>query len=110
MDALQCSIVPLFRPISKFPHIRRDLALLLGESIPAADVVRAAHDIVGDLLSHVEIFDIYQGEGIDLGQKSLALGLTFQDPSRTLIDSEVDTAFGNVVTGLEQRFNATMRT
>ena len=61
------------------------------------------------LLVNLELFDEYRGEGIDSGRKSLALGLTLQDTSRTLNEVDVDTVVGRVVAGLEADFNAQLR-
>ena len=66
-------------------------------------------EFAGDQLVNVEVFDVYVGKSIESGQKSVALGLTFQDPSRTLIDSEIDELQSHVVESLGKQFNATMR-
>jgi phenylalanyl-tRNA synthetase beta chain len=64
---------------------------------------------VGEKLVDVRLFDVYEGEGIDSNEKSLALGLTFQDRSRTLKDQEVNDLVDAVVSQLKQQFNAALR-
>ncbi len=101
--------VPVFEPLSRFPVIRRDLALIVDEAVSA----RAVQDCIGqaasDVLKNLQLFDVYRGEGIDSGKKSLALGLTLQAASRTLTDDEVDVLIGNVVAVLQQQLGATLR-
>jgi phenylalanyl-tRNA synthetase beta chain len=66
-------------------------------------------ETAGSLLANLELFDEYRGEGIDSGRKSLALGLTFQDTSRTLIDKDVETAVGRVLDALRSGFDGQLR-
>jgi len=108
-DALSTAKLPKFHEISRFPAIRRDLALLLAVTVPAQEVLDAVQVAAGRLLVNLELFDEYRGEGIDSGRKSLALGLTFQDTSRTLNDEEIETVVGRVVTALQASFGAQLR-
>ncbi len=101
--------VSKFKPLSKFPAIRRDLAFVVDQKIDVQQIIDAIYDSAPDYLSDLKLFDVYQGEHIDLGRKSLALGLTLQAQSRTLTDEEVDTAINLVVDCLKQRLNATLR-
>jgi len=101
--------IPEFQSISKYPSVRRDLALVIDQSISAAAIQKAIRKSSGQLLSNIQIFDLYQGEGIEKGKKSIALGLTFQDPSRTLIDIEINDVIQGVVATLERDFNAKLR-
>ncbi|MEM7304140.1 MAG: phenylalanine--tRNA ligase subunit beta [Pseudomonadota bacterium] len=98
-----------YQPISKFPSIRRDMAIVLDEKIPYADVLESIKNDATDVLSNLELFDVYQGEGIEKKKKSLALGLTFQVTSSTLKDEEVETIMGNVLDGLYNKFGAKLR-
>jgi phenylalanyl-tRNA synthetase beta chain len=109
VDALQTAILPKFREISRFPAVRRDIAVVLDQTVPAQDVLETSRESAGNLLVNLELFDEYRGEGIDSGRKSLALGLTFQDTSRTLSDKDVDAVVGRVVADLQARFNAQLR-
>ncbi|MDP2243560.1 phenylalanine--tRNA ligase subunit beta [Pseudomonas sp.] len=101
--------MPAFQELSRFPEVRRDLALLVDRDVPAAMLLAAIRDAAGEWLTDLKLFDVYHGKGIDPHRKSLAVGLTWQHPSRTLNDDEVSGAAQNVLASLEQRFNATLR-
>ncbi len=101
--------VPKFSEISKFPSIRRDIAVVVDMHIPAQTVLDIAKTEAGDLLIDLQLFDEYRGKGIDSGRKSLALGLTLQDSSRTLKDSDVEGVIQRVVSALETRVGANLR-
>jgi phenylalanyl-tRNA synthetase beta chain len=101
--------MPAFSELSRFPEVRRDLALLVDREQPAEAVLAAIRETAGEWLTDLKLFDVYHGKGIDPLRKSLAVGLTWQHPSRTLNDDEVSTTTQNILTSLEQRFNATLR-
>lgn len=109
LSVLQDACLPQFAGISRFPSIRRDLALIVDQSLTYSELATAIKLLGGELLSKSEIFDSYTGQPIETGKKSVALGLTFQHPSRTLIDEEVTTALEDIVAGLQCQFNAHMR-
>ncbi|USD20205.1 phenylalanine--tRNA ligase subunit beta [Microbulbifer variabilis] len=109
LEAIGQGKAPAFRPLSKFPEVRRDLALLIDADVPAANLVEAATEAAGETLTDLKIFDVYQGKGIDLNRKSVALGLTFQHSSRTLNDEEINAAVDAVVGKLEEKYNASLR-
>jgi phenylalanyl-tRNA synthetase beta chain len=109
MKSIENGSIPVFTPLSKFPAIRRDLALVMNESVTAQDVQNCIKDVAGEILSQFELFDVYRGEGIDFGRKSLALGLTLQDLSRTLTDTEVDKELNKIIDVLKERLGATLR-
>ncbi len=94
---------------SKFPAIRRDLAIVVDSVLTAHDVLEKTRALAGDILTHVEIFDVYQGEHLEKSKKSVALGLILQHSSRTLIDDEVNAAMQAVIHGLKQAFGAIVR-
>jgi phenylalanyl-tRNA synthetase beta chain len=101
--------IPAYREISKFPAIRRDLAVVVDESTPAASVLERVRAEAGGLLANLELFDVYRGEGIDSGRKSLALGLTLQDSSRTLNEETVEAVLRRVIQALQQELGAQLR-
>lgn len=101
--------LPKFSELSKFPETRRDLALIAGRDVAASAVLEVIRDNAGEWLTDLRLFDVYQGKGIDPDRKSLAVGLTWQHPSRTLNDDEVNTTLQNILTSLEQRLNTTLR-
>lgn len=112
-ELLQSAVIqgklPAFTELSRFPEVRRDLALLVDAITPAQEILAVMRSAAGEFLTQIRLFDVYQGKGVDPNRKSLAVGLTWQHPSRTLTDDEVSSATQNVLTLLEERFNATLR-
>jgi len=107
--ALRNGKIPIFREFSRFPSIRRDLAILVDESISAQTVLDCVQKAAGALLVNLELFDEYRGKGIDSGRKSLALGLTLQDSSRTLNEDDVEQVMTQVMTALQTGLGARPR-
>ncbi len=101
--------IPEFQAVSKYPAIRRDIAVVVDKEISAQQVLDSIRSSCTNIVHEYEIFDIYVGEGIDSGRKSIALGLTLQDLSRTLRDDEVDNEIQNIVTSLSTTLGATLR-
>ncbi|MET1077044.1 MAG: phenylalanine--tRNA ligase subunit beta [Pseudomonas sp.] len=101
--------LPTFSELSRFPEVRRDLALLADRDAPAEPILQAIREAAGENLTDLRLFDVYHGKGIDPHRKSLAVGLTWQHPSRTLNDDEVASITKNILITLEERFNATLR-
>lgn len=101
--------LPKFHELSRFPEVRRDLALIAGRDVAASAVLDVIRENAGEWLTNLRLFDVYQGKGIDPDRKSLAVGLTWQHPSRTLNDDEVNATTQNILTSLEQRLNTTLR-
>ncbi len=106
---IENGVLPAFEELSKFPETRRDLAVLVDESVPVAKLFEVARNEGGEWLKNVTLFDVYQGEGIENGKKSLALGLTWQHPSRTLNEDEVNEVFAAIVSAMQSAFSATLR-
>ncbi|MBA3660647.1 MAG: phenylalanine--tRNA ligase subunit beta [Gammaproteobacteria bacterium] len=98
-----------FEDISKFPEIRRDLALIVNQAIPAAKIQDTIKLVAGDWLKEVFIFDVYQGKGISPGFKSIALALILQHPHRTLVDDEVAELVERVIIALRGQTGAELR-
>jgi len=103
------AIVPRFAEISRFPSVRRDLAVLVAESVPAQALLDTVRRSTGELLKGLVVFDIYRGRGIAEGFKSIAIGLNLQDISRTLTDEHTDAVVAQVVADLEREHSATIR-
>ena len=101
--------IPLAGEISRFPANRRDLALVVDQAVAAADIVQAAKKIGGNQIVGINLFDIYQGQGVPEGKKSLAISLVLQDTQRTLEDKEIADTIATVVEGLRTEFNASLR-
>lgn len=98
-----------FKNIVKFPAVWRDIAIVMDEAISAQAVEDCILQAAGHLLREVKIFDIYQGEGIELGKKSLAISLLFQDSDATLVDEQVNELIERIVAALQQSYQAVMR-
>lgn len=101
--------LPAFREVSRYPAIRRDLAVVLPESVSAAALHDCVAASVGESLRELVLFDVYRGRGVADGCKSLAIGLILQDSSRTLTDTDVDAVVGRVVARLRQELQAELR-
>lgn len=107
--ALLDARVPAFEPLSRHPVIRRDLALVLKRDTPVAQVLNSVRNNAGEHLIDLKVFDLYMGKGIDPQRKSVALGLTFQHPSRTLAEDEINAAVDRIIQELKTEFEATLR-
>lgn len=101
--------LPLTAKLSKFPEVNRDLAVVLEESVSSADILSSIRQEAGEFLTELRIIDVYQGDAVKKGEKSLALGLTWQHPSRTLSDEEINTIISSCVNALHEQFNANLR-
>ncbi|MFO1508583.1 MAG: phenylalanine--tRNA ligase subunit beta [Steroidobacteraceae bacterium] len=100
---------PHFREVSRFPQVRRDLAIVIDEATPLSAIRERVTLSGSSLLRDVLVFDVYRGAGIESGRKSVALGLIFQDNSRTLTDQDTDHAVAEIVAGLAGALNARIR-
>lgn len=89
--------------------MRRDLALLVDRSVPVSALEKVISATAGDALKNVLVFDVYQGQGIDETKKSVALGLTWQHPSHTLSDEEVNNSVEQTVAALSEQLGAVVR-
>ena len=98
-----------YKTISKFPSVRRDLAIVVDESVPLAVLQETVTVSASGLLSELRVFDVYRGPGIDFGRKSIALGLILQDSSRTLTDVDADAVVTAVVARLRDELSASIR-
>jgi phenylalanyl-tRNA synthetase beta chain len=101
--------IPAFESVSRFPAMRRDLAIIVDDGVSAQDLEETVWKNASDLLKDFQLFDVYQGKGIDSGRKSVAFSLTFQDQSRTLEDTEIEAALAPIVTALTASLGATLR-
>jgi phenylalanyl-tRNA synthetase beta chain len=106
---LQERRLPAASALSKFPEVSRDLAILIGRSYASADVLANVRENAGEHLTDLRIFDVYQGDAVAKDKKSIALGLTWQHPSRTLSEDDINTIINKCVNGLQDKFNANLR-
>ena len=102
--------LPSFESPSKFPSVRRDLALIVAQTVTADRLLEAIRANRNPALKEVKIFDLYCGPGVELHKKSIALGLILQDSSRTLIDSEIDAIVAEILDRLAKELDVTLRT
>ena len=98
-----------FAEVSRFPQIRRDLAVIVDRDVAAGEILEALRRSAGKSCVSVEIFDRYEGRGIPEGRVSLAFRLVFQRDDRTLTDAEVEPAIDKVVRMLSHRFDGELR-
>lgn len=101
--------VPSFNSLSKFPSVRRDLALLLEEQVSFHAVEKCINDCQEKLIKEVMVFDIYRGQGVEQGYKSIALALIMQDATQTLTDAEIDAIVNRVLDALSNKLSAKLR-
>jgi phenylalanyl-tRNA synthetase beta chain len=101
--------IPHFAEVSRFPAVRRDLAVVVDEAVSVQALLDCVHGAAGEVLRESVVFDIYRGAGIETGRKSVAIGLNLQDVSRTLTDDETDAIVARVVSDLERECSATIR-
>ncbi len=109
LTSLREGALPTFAPISRFPAIRRDLAILVDQNLPYQRVRDCVAAAASDWLRDLILFDVYEGERIPQGTKSFALGLILQASSQTLTDQDVETAIGRVLERLNIELGAKLR-
>jgi phenylalanyl-tRNA synthetase beta chain len=102
--------VTSYSRLSKYPSVRRDLAVVVDESVAARTLVEHVEAAAGKLLREVRVFDLYRGQGVDSRRKSIGVGLILQDASRTLTDEDADRTVDSVRHRLEHELGATIRT
>ena len=101
--------IPVFKSLSKYPSVRRDLALIVKEDVSASEIINCIKGSAEPALQDVIIFDIYRGKGVEEGSKSVALSLIMQDDTQTLTDAEVDAIVSRLLTLLTIEKNAKLR-
>lgn len=111
LDALLAlpKVYARFQELAPFPASLRDLAVLVGADLPVGDLVAAAREAGGKLLADVSVFDVYTGQQVPTGKKSVALGLVYQSPERTLTDNDTQKSQDKILKSLETKFGAQLR-
>lgn len=99
----------VYKEIAKYPEVRRDLALLLDEKVTFADLYEKAYATEKNLLKHVNLFDVYQGDKLPEGKKSYALSFVLQDNNKTLTDKQIDKTMQRLQDAFEKQLGATLR-
>ena len=95
--------------MSKFPSVKRDLSVLIGNDIPVSDLLTAIKEELGQTLINVEVFDVYRGQGIPEESKSISLSLILQYVDKTMTDEDSEKYMGKALSILESRFEARLR-
>ena len=109
LDLMADKKIPEYTGLSPYPSVRRDLALLVKQDISYADIGKVLKNIQINELVDDFVFDVYEGDNVDSGQKSLALGLIFQEFSRTLEEQEISTHIEKIVSALKEEVGAVLR-
>ncbi|MCF1428036.1 MAG: phenylalanine--tRNA ligase subunit beta [Shewanella sp.] len=109
LGALLQANLPKAQVVSKFPSNRRDIAVVVDEQVAAGDVIKLIRKVGENQLVGLNLFDVYQGKGVEPGKKSLAIALTLQDSARTLEEKDIAEKVEAVVAALKAEFNASLR-
>ncbi|MGA1741884.1 MAG: phenylalanine--tRNA ligase subunit beta [Pseudohongiellaceae bacterium] len=109
MNGLLDAALTKVTALSKYPSVRRDIALVLDTGVNYTELEQLICQQAGENLERVVLFDVYQGENIQAGKQSMAIGLIFQNPSRTLNDDEINSIINSCIKALEAQFNAELR-
>lgn len=100
----------IYQTISRYPQTRRDLSLLIDDAVTSAEIEAAVREVVdSSCLKSFDVFDVYYGDSIPKGKKSLAIALTLQNDSRTLVDAEIQSMIESILQKLEGSFSAVLR-
>ncbi|MBH0029647.1 phenylalanine--tRNA ligase subunit beta [Pseudoalteromonas sp. SWYJZ98] len=109
MSAIEKRNLPQAEGVSKFPSNRRDIAILVADSVKSGDILSVIEKVGGNQLVDLNLFDVYKGKGIEPNYKSLAIALTLQAVDRTLEEKDINLVVDNVVAELAEQFNASLR-
>ncbi len=99
----------LYEDVITYPALKQDLAFVVDEDVPAGDLVAAAREAAGPELREMRVFDVYRGEQVGPGRKSIAFRVEFQSPERTLTDEDGAALRERIVAALAERFGASLR-
>ncbi|MEE9358811.1 MAG: phenylalanine--tRNA ligase subunit beta, partial [Sedimenticolaceae bacterium] len=109
LDQLLEGRLPGFKALSKYPSIRRDIAIVVDGQVEFNEIRALIRQTAPEILQDIRLFDVYTGEKVDSGLKSLALGLILQETSHTLTDQEVEDVVSRVLSALSDKFGAKLR-
>ena len=109
LESVSQRVIPQAQAVSKFPSNRRDIAVVVEEQVNAGDILSEIKKVGGNQLVDLNLFDVYRGDGIENGYKSLAISMTLQDVTKTLEEQDISTKIDQVVEMLTEQFGATLR-
>ena len=98
-----------YKEISKFPSINKDMAFIVDNNITCDTIMKEIKKSGGKLVTSIKVFDVYTGENVEEGKKSVAFNLTFEDNTKTLTDEEVMTIFNKIIADVESKIGAELR-
>jgi len=98
-----------YTEISKFPAVKRDLALLIDKKVQFAEIEKIAYETEKKLLKEVSLFDVYEGKNLEAGKKSYAVSFLLQDENATLNDKQIDKVMQKLIANLQNRLGAVLR-
>lgn len=99
----------IYEDLNKFPAMTRDLAFVVNRKLPAGDLIEEMKKADSNILESIEVFDVYTGDQVEVGKKSIALKLIFRHKERTLVDDEVNKIVDNILERVDSRFQASLR-
>ncbi|TCM66731.1 phenylalanyl-tRNA synthetase beta subunit [Acinetobacter calcoaceticus] len=108
-SAVLQTYVSSFTELSRFPSVRRDIALLISDKINVSEIQQLIEKTGGEFLSSTWLFDVYTGQGVEHGKRSLAFAMLWQHPTRTLEDAEIKSGMDHIIQVLEDTYQATLR-
>jgi phenylalanyl-tRNA synthetase beta chain len=109
IDAVAEKPIPAYKEYSKYPLVRRDIAVEVNDDVPVQTLLAALNNGRSDIVEDVAVFDLYRGKGIDSGKKGLAFRVLLQDTQKTLTDAEVDSAVAGLREILKKKYGAKLR-
>ncbi len=109
LDLMFGEQLPTFAPLSKFPSIRRDISILVDETVTFGQITDCIRQVAPEILQEIRLFDVYTGKNIDFGRKSLALGLILQETSHNLTDEDAEGVMTRIINALSDKLNAQLR-
>lgn len=109
LDSLKPKLLPLVKEISKFPPVRRDIAIIVDNDISAHSLLSCMQAVKSQIISDISLFDIYRGKGMESNKKSLAFRVLLQDTEKTLTDEQVEFAVTSLIKILKNKFGAELR-
>ncbi len=109
LKTLQTALLPAIKPVSKYPNVRRDLALVVNSELPWVTLEACIKQAAPTIVQSVRAFDVYEGDNVDTGKKSVAIGLILQDFSRTLEEQEVEAAVDAIMLAVTTKLGAELR-
>ena len=103
------NVAVTYKELSKFPAVKRDLALLIDKAVQFADIEKVAYETERKLLKSVELFDVYEGKNLEAGKKSYAVSFLLQDENATLNDKQIDKVMQKLIANLQNKVGAKLR-